>query len=77
MYIRVIILYDIWYHPSYTSYDIVTVTVTCVTAIISCHVMVIVVTVICDITLFSFTKSKIRKEIERIEKNQSRKIRET
>jgi len=29
------------------------------------------------VTSFSFTKSKIRKEIERIEKNKSRKIKET
>ena len=45
---------------------------TCVIAIMFCHIMVIVVTVICDITSFFFTKSKIR-----IEKNKSRKIKET
>ena len=31
----------------------------------------------CDVTSFPFTKFKIRKEIERIENNQSRKIRKT
>ena len=45
-------------------YDVVTVTVT-------------VVTVMCNVTSFLFTKSKIRKEIKRIEKNQKRKIRKT
>jgi len=40
-------------------------------------VTVTVVTVMYNVTLFFFTKFKIRKEIERREKNQRRKIRET
>ena len=43
------------------------------TAIIPYHITVTIVIVTYDITLSSFTKSKIKKEIKRLEKNQSRK----
>ena len=55
------------------SHDIVTVTYVTnfVTTIISCYIILIVVTVICYIILLFLTKSKIRK------KSKNRKIRKT